>query len=143
MILHDYILNFISLDDNAYFTLINLVKPRIDRTNLKQIIVKSGKPVFLDVDVKGEPPPKIIWIFKEKEVNKYYMYLDVLSINKNTKYLITLYFYLLRSQIQLLKLLMLIIIQNFQSKKPKEFNLAFIKLLQQMNMEKMKQKSIL
>lgn len=44
------------------------MKPRIDRTNLKQTVVKAGKPVKLDVNIKGEPPPKVVWIFKEKEV---------------------------------------------------------------------------
>jgi hypothetical protein len=45
------------------------VKPRIDRTNLKQIVVKAGKPVKLDVNVKGEPAPKIVWMLKEQEVS--------------------------------------------------------------------------
>lgn len=35
--------------------------PKIDRTNLNDIVVKSGLPVKFDVDVKGEPPPTIEW----------------------------------------------------------------------------------
>lgn len=35
------------------------LKPRIDRTNLITIIVRAGKPIFFDVDVRGEPPPEI------------------------------------------------------------------------------------
>lgn len=35
------------------------LKPRIDRTNLKTIIVRAGKPIFFDVDVRGEPPPEV------------------------------------------------------------------------------------
>ena len=49
-----------------------LVKPRIDRTNLKQTVVKVGKPVKLDVNIKGEPPPKVVWMFKDKEVRLIY-----------------------------------------------------------------------
>ena len=49
--------------------LLFLVKPRIDRTNLKQIIVKVGKPVKFDVNVKGEPAPKVVWMLKDKEVS--------------------------------------------------------------------------
>lgn len=45
-----------------YFT----VKPRIDRTNLQKVSIKVGLQVNLDVNVAGEPPPIITWIFKEK-----------------------------------------------------------------------------
>jgi predicted phage tail protein len=38
--------------------------PIIDRTNLKNITIRSGQPVKFDVDVKGEPPPTIEWSFK-------------------------------------------------------------------------------
>lgn len=44
------------------------MKPYIDRTNLITLMVKKGKPVHLDVKVRGEPPPKITWILKETEV---------------------------------------------------------------------------
>lgn len=36
------------------------LKPRIDRTNLLTVIVRAGKPIFFDVDVRGEPPPEIV-----------------------------------------------------------------------------------
>lgn len=44
------------------------VKPRIDRTNLKPITVRAGKPIKYDVDVRGEPPPTITWYQKDKEL---------------------------------------------------------------------------
>lgn len=48
------------------------VKPRIDRTNLKAVAVRAGKPILFDVNVKGEPAPKVQWFQKwkadEKEV---------------------------------------------------------------------------
>lgn len=44
------------------------LKPSIDRTNLNPIVVKVGQPIKLEVDVKGEPPPKITWTFgKDKK----------------------------------------------------------------------------
>lgn len=49
------------------------VKPRIDRTNLKALAVRAGKPIFFDVNVRGEPAPKVQWFQKwkadEKEVH--------------------------------------------------------------------------
>jgi predicted phage tail protein len=42
--------------------------PKIDRTNLDAITVKVGQQVSLDVNIIGEPPPKVTWTFKEKEL---------------------------------------------------------------------------
>lgn len=44
------------------------MKPRIDRTNLKPIVVRAGKPVKYDVNVRGEPPPTIKWFLLDKEL---------------------------------------------------------------------------
>lgn len=44
------------------------MKPYIDRTNLKPIILKSGKPLKFDVDVRGEPPPTITWLHQKLEI---------------------------------------------------------------------------
>lgn len=44
------------------------LKPRIDRTNLKTIIVRAGKPVKFDVDIRGEPAPTVTWSLKDQEV---------------------------------------------------------------------------
>jgi hypothetical protein len=45
------------------------VKPRIDRTNLKPIVIRAGKMVKYDVNVRGEPPPTIKWILRDQEVS--------------------------------------------------------------------------
>ena len=44
------------------------VKPRIDRANLKNMAIKIGQTVSLDVNVKGEPPPEIVWQLNDVEV---------------------------------------------------------------------------
>lgn len=53
------------------------MKPRIDRTNLKTLVVRAGKAIFFDVNVKGEPAPKVQWFQKwkteEKEVRMMYL----------------------------------------------------------------------
>lgn len=63
------------------------VKPRIDRTNLKAVAVRAGKSIFFDVNVRGEPAPKVQWFQKwkkdEKEVIISYKYKYIyLYINK-------------------------------------------------------------
>lgn len=44
------------------------VKPRIDRTNLKPIVIKAGKMVKYDVNIRGEPPPTVKWFHADSEV---------------------------------------------------------------------------
>jgi len=44
------------------------VKPRIDRTNLKPIVIKAGKMVKYDVNIRGEPPPTVKWFHAGSEV---------------------------------------------------------------------------
>ncbi|CAG2161698.1 unnamed protein product [Oppiella nova] len=44
------------------------LKPYIDRTNLKNIIIKSGRTHKYDVDIRGEPPPTVVWTFGESNV---------------------------------------------------------------------------
>ncbi|XP_055385446.1 twitchin isoform X34 [Condylostylus longicornis] len=41
------------------------LKPRIDRTHLKPIIIRAGQLIKYDIDVRGEPPPTITWLIKE------------------------------------------------------------------------------
>lgn len=60
------------------------LKPRIDRTNLKPITVKSGQMVFFDVNV-GEPPPKIVWKHNDKELSSGEIY-TIDDIDYNTKF---------------------------------------------------------
>jgi len=60
------------------------VKPRIDRTNLKQITLKVGKMFKFDVNIKGEPAPTVTWLMAEKEViteNN----IEVINVEYNTK----------------------------------------------------------
>lgn len=62
-----------------------LVKPRIDRTNLKAIMIRAGKQVKLDVDVRGEPPPVITWSHKDTEVKSDANY-EIINVDYNTKF---------------------------------------------------------
>lgn len=41
------------------------VRPRIDRTNFKSIIIKAGRTHKWSVDVSGEPPPETKWIWRD------------------------------------------------------------------------------
>ncbi|XP_058467261.1 twitchin isoform X5 [Malaya genurostris] len=61
------------------------LKPRIDRTNLKPIVVRGGKMIHFDVNVKGEPEPEITWILKEKPVFNDDHY-EIINQNYNTKF---------------------------------------------------------
>lgn len=47
--------------------LIVSVKPRIDRTNLKTVIIKVGRNHTFNVDISGEPPPEVKWTLNEIE----------------------------------------------------------------------------
>lgn len=75
------------------------LKPRIDRTNLKNITVKAGKTLKLDAKVFGEPPPKVTTTFKEQTLENdndvkvtnnvpYYLALEINNIKRkhNGKY---------------------------------------------------------
>ena len=41
------------------------MKPRIDRTNLKSIIIKAGRTHKWSVDISGEPPPECKWVWRD------------------------------------------------------------------------------
>jgi hypothetical protein len=60
------------------------VKPRIDRTNLKPIVVRAGKPIKYDVDVKGEPAPTITWFHGDKEITAD-SNVEIVNVDYNTK----------------------------------------------------------
>ncbi|XP_015183294.1 PREDICTED: twitchin isoform X5 [Polistes dominula] len=64
------------------------LKPRIDRTNLKPIIVRAGKPIKYDVDVRGEPPPEITWHHANVEI-KSGGNIEIVNVDYNTKLNIT------------------------------------------------------
>ncbi|XP_058812494.1 twitchin isoform X4 [Topomyia yanbarensis] len=63
------------------------LKPRIDRTNLKPIVIRAGKMVHFDVNVKGEPEPEITWILKEKQVFND-DHCEIINQSYNTKFTI-------------------------------------------------------
>lgn len=44
------------------------MKPRIDRSNLKPLLIRAGKPIRYDVNVRGEPAPVITWYQNDKEL---------------------------------------------------------------------------
>nr|CAD7586386.1 unnamed protein product [Timema genevievae] len=64
------------------------LKPRIDRTNLKPIVVRAGKIVKYDVNIRGEPPPTVKWFQGDKEV-KSEGTVEIINIDYNTKLTIT------------------------------------------------------
>lgn len=64
------------------------VKPRIDRTNLKPVIVRAGKFIKYDIDVRGEPPPEITWIHVKDEL-KSGGNVEIVNVDYNTKLTIT------------------------------------------------------
>lgn len=41
------------------------VKPRIDRTNFKSVVIKAGRTHKWSVDITGEPPPEVKWIWRD------------------------------------------------------------------------------
>lgn len=47
------------------YNLIFIVKPRIDRTNLQNIVMKVGHTKLIDVNISGEPVPTVTWSFKD------------------------------------------------------------------------------
>ncbi|XP_065220483.1 twitchin isoform X27 [Planococcus citri] len=64
------------------------LKPRIDRTNVHQWVVKAGHTALIDIDVIGEPPPTITWYFKDQPVESD-LVLKIDTIDYNTKLLVT------------------------------------------------------
>uniref|UniRef100_A0A914UY65 Twitchin n=1 Tax=Plectus sambesii TaxID=2011161 RepID=A0A914UY65_9BILA len=42
------------------------LKPRIDREAMKSITIKVGQSCEFDVPVRGEPPPTLVWTFKDQ-----------------------------------------------------------------------------
>lgn len=46
-----------------------LVAPHIDRKNLQKKTIASGQTLKFEADVKGEPPPTIVWTYKGASIN--------------------------------------------------------------------------
>ncbi|RWS15516.1 twitchin-like isoform X8, partial [Dinothrombium tinctorium] len=61
------------------------LKPYIDRTNLETTTIKKGKSLKLDVNVRGEPPPKITWKLKDKVITNDEFY-EIVNVDYNTKF---------------------------------------------------------
>merc|ERR1739842_34028 len=62
-------------------------KPRIDRTNVKDVVIKVGTQYLFDIDIIGEPKPSNVWMCNDKEVvTEGQMRVD--SSGNNTKWLI-------------------------------------------------------
>lgn len=58
-----FINNTLNTNTHSYHDLFILltVAPKIDRKNLKTMTVKEGEPIYLDVNVSGEPAPEVTW----------------------------------------------------------------------------------
>ena len=41
------------------------MRPKIDRTNLKSVVIKAGRTHKWSVDVSGEPPPDCKWVWRD------------------------------------------------------------------------------
>lgn len=69
------------------------LKPRIDRTNLKPIVVRAGKTIKYDIDVRGEPPPDCVWVQVDiKSVSKELKTednIEIVNVEYNTKITVT------------------------------------------------------
>lgn len=46
-----------------------VVAPHIDRKNLQKKIIRFGQTLKIEADVKGEPPPKVVWTLKDKTLS--------------------------------------------------------------------------
>lgn len=66
-----------------------LVKPRIDRTNLKTITIRATKSHKFDVDIKGEPAPTVTWFHKwkkDEEEVKEDKHWEIVNVEYNSKF---------------------------------------------------------
>lgn len=63
------------------------LKPYIDRTNLQPLTVKVGLAINLDVNIIGEPPPKVTWLYKDEEIKSDEI-IRIDNVDYNTKFFI-------------------------------------------------------
>ncbi len=68
----------------SFCSILCAVKPQIDRTNLKQTMLKAGKVFKFDVNIKGEPPPTVTWFLVDKEVISQEN-VEIVNVDYNTK----------------------------------------------------------
>ncbi|KPU74929.1 uncharacterized protein Dana_GF19006, isoform G [Drosophila ananassae] len=64
------------------------LKPHIDRTNLKPVIVKTGLSISLDIIIKGEPAPKVQWLFNGNPLINQKDGVQIDNIDYNTKFFV-------------------------------------------------------
>lgn len=64
------------------------MKPHIDRTNLKPVIVKAGLSISLDINIKGEPAPKVEWFFNNLPLVSSEDGIKIDNIDYNTKFFV-------------------------------------------------------
>ncbi|KAK7065507.1 Immunoglobulin like [Halocaridina rubra] len=60
------------------------LKPRIDRTNLKQTTTKASRNVKFDVNIEGEPAPTVQWFLEGKELTA--ENIEITNVDYNTKF---------------------------------------------------------
>lgn len=80
-------MSFLSRYDINVFLFYFPVKPRIDRSNLKPLLIRAGKPIKYDINVRGEPAPTITWYQNDLELkpNELPNNSDIKNIPYNTK----------------------------------------------------------
>lgn len=59
--------------------------PKIDRSNLRDITVKEGEPIYFDIKVSGEPAPEVAWFVNGKPLQAT-NYKRVENVPYNTKF---------------------------------------------------------
>jgi len=64
------------------------VKPHIDRVNLKPVIVKTGLSISLDINIRGEPAPKVEWFFNNSSVTSDEHSVKIDNVDYNTKFFV-------------------------------------------------------
>ena len=61
------------------------VPPKIDRRNLRDLVVREGEPIRFDVKVAGEPAPDVSWLLNNKSIHQT-TYRRVENVPYNTKF---------------------------------------------------------
>ncbi|EDW50927.1 GM26811 [Drosophila sechellia] len=64
------------------------LKPHIDRMNLKPVIVKTGLSISLDINIRGEPAPKVEWFFNKLSVTSDEHSVKIDNVDYNTKFFV-------------------------------------------------------
>jgi len=64
-----------------------MLKPKIDRTHCKQTTTKAGKTLKFDIDIEGEPAPKVKWTIAGKDLDE--PNIELVNVDYNTKMTMT------------------------------------------------------